>query len=131
MCPSMHHPGSQPLIKPPVLMSRFLCSEGLRAALPLAGRGQRAKLDMCPSPAINAPTNTGAGLVASPGAMMEEGARQRWGPEGERCSGAMEAKTKERDEVGKAERAVASPLPGTSCHEDAARCVGRMQWMQS
>lgn len=52
----VHHPGSQPLIKTSALTSRFLCSEGLRAALPLAGGGQRVKLDMSPSPAINAPT---------------------------------------------------------------------------
>lgn len=100
----MHHPGSQPLIKTSALTSRFLCSEGLRAALPLAGGGQRVKLDMSPSPAINAPTKRGAGLVAWRGPVTEEGARQRRGPEGEHRSGAMEAKTKEQEEVGKAGR---------------------------
>lgn len=99
-----HHPGSQPLIKTSALTSRFLCSEGLRAALPLAGGGQRVKLDVSPSPAVNAPTNTGAGLVASQGAMTEEGAKQRWRPEGEHGSGEMEAKTKEQGEVGKGGR---------------------------
>lgn len=60
----VRYPGSQPLIKTSALTSRFLCLEGLREAQPLAGGGQRVKLDVSPSPAVTAPTYTGPGLVA-------------------------------------------------------------------
>lgn len=120
-------PGSQPLIKTSALTSRFLCSEGLRAALPLAGGGQRVKLDVSPSPAVKAPTNTGPGLVASQGAMMEPG---RGGDQGNSIAqGPWKLKQKSKMRWGKQAEAIASPWPGIGYHGDAARCAGHMQWM--
>lgn len=96
----MHHPRSQPLIETSVLTSRFLCSEGLRTALPSAGGGQRVKITCHGVPS--------AGLVASQGPKggggEEQEARRRWGPDGEHCSEAMEAKVEEQDGAGNAER---------------------------